>query len=199
MQQDENYSIGSGTTASTSGAPGALPTHLSTDELLAILNIPMHLLDKDDTSLKSYYQKYKACLEAQHAVDDMTSRGQWPSQKKPNLTDIIRLFVSPSMWHSHVKKMSRVSDYPLMQEWLEGGDNAPGDLDVWGFTQINYNFTDLLAYFDNQDDSKAGKGKKKQTVGKGSGGSKRKSINKGEGSSRSSARGSARGKNYVKK
>jgi hypothetical protein len=172
---------------SSSGAPSGLPVwQLSTDELIAILNIPPHLTDKEDTSLKSYYQKYKACMQAQHTVDEMASKGQWPAQRKPNLTDLIKLFVSPSMWHSHVKKLARVPNYPLMQEWLEGGDNAPDDMEVWGFTKISYNFVDLMAYFDSYDQSKAGKGKKKQNVKQDDGGSKKKkkNVEKGEGSAK---------------
>ncbi|KAF8344692.1 hypothetical protein F5887DRAFT_1075111 [Amanita rubescens] len=189
---------GSGTIGATfsvsTPAPAALhaiPALLSADELVAILNIPMHLTDKEDTSLKSYYQKYKACIQSRHMVNDMASRGQWPAQRKPSLTDLIKLFVSPSMWHSHVKKMARVSNYPLMQEWLEGGDDAPGDVDVWGFSKINHNFVDLVAYFDGYEEKKTGKGKKKEKVEEDDGGSKKKkkkNVKNGEGSSKGKTR-----------
>lgn len=166
--------------SSVSLTSGGLPAQLSPAELVAILNIPGHLTDKDDTSLKAYYQKYKACLQAQHTVDDMTSKGQWPAQRKPNLTDVVKLFVSPSMWHSHVKKLARVPDYPMMQEWLEGGEGAPDDLTVWGYTKQNgYNFMDLKGYFEKQDEKAASKGKKKQQKGADDdGGSKQKKGNK---------------------
>jgi hypothetical protein len=175
--------------AAVPAAP-AFPAQLTSDELMAVLNIPLYLIDKEDTSLKFYYQKYKAILQAQHTVDDMFSKGQWPAQRKPNQTDIIRLFLSPSMWHSHVKKLSKVSDYPLMQEWLEGGVNAPDNDAVWGFSKPNYTFVELLGYFVQQDEIKAGEGK-----GKNVGSSKKKrGVGKNEGSSKGNAKGNRSGK-----
>jgi hypothetical protein len=118
----------------------------------------------NDTSLQTYYKKYKACIEAQHTLDLMSAEGTWPG-KKPNHTDIIKCFFSASMWHSHVKRMSKVSQYPLMQQWLEGGDDAPEDLKVWGFEKpvASYNFVDLFIWLDRQEEGKdKGKGKKKE-------------------------------------
>jgi hypothetical protein len=172
-------------------AASASPAQLTSDGLMAILNIPPYLIDRDDTSLKFYYQKYKAILQAQHTVDDMFSKGQWPAhQRKPSQTDIIKLFISPSMWHSHVKKLSKVSDYPRMQEWLEGGVNAPDDVAVWGFSKSSYTFVELQGYFIQQDEIKAGaKGKEKDV-----GGSKKKGVRKNEGSSKGNAKGNKSGK-----
>ncbi|KAK2463875.1 hypothetical protein APHAL10511_004106, partial [Amanita phalloides] len=173
-----------GGVSATHGA-GAVPSQLSTEELVIFLEIDKHLVEKDDTSLKAYYKKYKACIQAQHKVDDLASTGKWPAQKKPSFTDLIKIFVSPSMWHSHVKKMSRVPNYPLMQEWLEGGEDgksAPDDMEVWGFTKTNYNFVDLMAYFDGQDKSRAKKGKSSGSK------QKKKNVDKSEGSSKKASK-----------
>ena len=181
------------------------------NELVAFLNIPVHLTDKDDKALKSYYHKYKACLQAKHTVDDMSAKGQWPAHKKPSLTDLIHLFVSPSMWHSHVKNMSRVSEYPAMQAWFEGGEGALDDQEVWGYSKISYGFKDLKEYFDDQDEARdkkgKGRGKGKGTqnvadkdmadkdVGDKDGGSKKKKkkvVEKGESSKISTLRKSSK-------
>ena len=63
--------------------------------------------------------------------------------------ELVKLFVSKSFWHSHVKKYCpQVSDHPLMVEWLENGEDKPPDLEVWGVDKSNYTFKDLIAYLE---------------------------------------------------
>ncbi|KAK2459733.1 hypothetical protein APHAL10511_008251, partial [Amanita phalloides] len=96
--------------------------------------------------------------------------------------DINELFVSPSMWHSHVKTLAKVSDYPAMQAWLEGGDNAPDDEEVWGYSKISYHFKDLNEYLKEQDSmrGKKGKGKVAQNMEGDAKKSKKRVVEKGE-------------------
>jgi hypothetical protein len=147
---------------------------------LALLNIPSHTAigESNDTSLHAWYVKYKAVVEAQHTLGMMSAEGTWPG-KKPTNTDLIKLFLSPSMWHSHVKKMSKVSQYPVMQKWLEGQGDAPSDLELWGFERGSYNFADLFNWFDRQEEGPSkgkdkGKGKQKEGTDDNEGGSKKK-------------------------
>jgi hypothetical protein len=189
---DRSVSVSAPVASGVSGVPsttGRAHSQHSAADLLAILNIPAHLTDKEDKSLKSYYQKYKACIQAQHTSDDLASQGQWPTQKKPSMSELITLFVSPSMWHSHVKKMAKVPNYPAMQEWLEGGESAPDDMSVWGFSKTNYNFTDLKGYFDKQDEIAAVKGKRKKSV----------AVDDGDANKKKKKKSGEKGKNSGKK
>ena len=107
--------------------------------------------------------------------------------------------------------MSRVSEYPAMQAWFEGGEGALDDQEVWGYSKISYGFKDLKEYFDDQDEARdkkgKGRGKGKGTqnvadkdmadkdVGDKDGGSKKKKkkvVEKGESSKISTLRKSSK-------
>ena len=80
---------------------------------------------------------------------------------KLTAVELVELFVSKSFWHLHVKKYcSQVSDYSLMVEWPENGEDKPSDLDVWGVEKFNFTFKDLIAYLEQAKK----KGKKKAKV-----------------------------------
>ena len=87
---------------------------------------------------------------------------------KLSAVDIIQLFVSKSFWHSHYRRLfPRVSNHPVLVEWLEHGQDCPSNLEVWGFEKPNYNFKDLEAYLDKKREK--GKGKvTENAVGEGS-------------------------------
>jgi hypothetical protein len=121
--------------------------NLSKDELLAALAIPPHLTARDkDQSLHLHYLKYKACLQAQQTLDMRCAEGTWPG-KKPTSTEIIELFTSKSMWHSHLKcAFSTINNYPLMLKWLDGGEGSPSDLDVWGWNKHLTAFQIFLSF-----------------------------------------------------
>ena len=88
--------------------------------------------------------------------------------------DLIELFVSKSYWHSHLKpNFSKVSNYPLMVEWLENdSENSVSNFEVWGVEKANYNFKDLHTWLAQ------GKGKKKAKVTKCDGGDEKKKKKK---------------------
>ena len=67
-----------------------------------------------------------------------------------------------------------------MQMWLEEGDNAPDDMELWGMEKTSYTFNDLAEYLESQDRMKAKKGKGKEKKGKKDGKSAKKSDKKGE-------------------
>jgi hypothetical protein len=145
---------------------------------MARLGIPPHLADRSETSLHFGYQKYKAFLQANQKLQDLSASGEWEG-KKPSRTDIIEIFQSRSMWHSHHSKIfSRVSSYPIMVSWLERESNALSDVEVWGFDKTGHGFRDLVTWLDEKDMEREGgvnmdmnmerkgKGKEKSRKGK---------------------------------
>jgi hypothetical protein len=45
------------------------------------------------------------------------------------------------------KYFSKVSNHPLLMEWLENEpEDCPSDLDVWGVQKSSYTFKDLDVY-----------------------------------------------------
>jgi hypothetical protein len=87
----------------------------------------------------------------------MVTEGTWIG-KRPSETEIVELFASKSMWHSHFKKFfSKVPQYPLMQKWLKGEEDAPEDFEIWGEEKTSYNFKDLSTWLEEK--AKKGKGK----------------------------------------
>ena len=99
-------------------ATGSGTSLTSKEAILTLLGISTHLCDRSDHSLHFLYQKYKAYLEATQTYQRMVADGSWTGNKLSGV-DFFELFVSKSFWHSHVKKyLSKVSDHPLMVEWL---------------------------------------------------------------------------------
>jgi hypothetical protein len=129
-------------------------------ETLSKLNISVHLADRSDGGLHLAYQKYKAYLEATQTYNRMVADGTWDG-KKLTAVDLIELFVSKSYFHSHYRKhFSKVSNYPLMLEWLENGpDDRPADKSVWGMEKSIYNFKDLEQFLERKE--KRGRGNRK--------------------------------------
>ena len=151
---------------STAPAPESKAVHgqLSTEELISALDIPRHLAVKStkDAGLRLYYAKYQACLEALNSMDKKFREGNWPAPKKATKTTVIELFVSKTMWHSHVNHhFKNLSDHPEMKMWLEEADGAPSDLHLWGYKKSDYTFMDLDDYMKNKEELENKKGKSK--------------------------------------
>jgi len=129
-------------------------------EILAKLNIPLHLADHSEGGLVLAYQKYKGYLEASQTHKQLVADGVWDGPKFTSV-DLMELFVSKSYFHSHYKKhFSKVTNYPLLLEWLENSpNNRPTDKSVWGEVKSVYTFKDLELYFEKNKGK--GKGKKK--------------------------------------
>ena len=176
-------------TPSGSITPGSAPEshaahgQLSTQEVISILDIPVQLTGKStkDAGLRLYYAKYQACLKALDTMQKKFKDGTWPGVKMLSRTSIVEIFVSKTMWHSHVHKyFKNIADYAEMQMWLEEGDNAPDDMELWGMEKTSYTFNDLAEYLESQDRMKAKKGKGKEKKGEKDGKSVKKSDKKGE-------------------
>jgi hypothetical protein len=139
----------------------AISSGNSRETILGLLHIPTHLADRADRGLRVAYEKYKAHLEACQTYEKMIADGTWAGKKLTSV-DLIELFVSKSYWHLHFKPtFSKVSNYPLMMEWLENdSEGSVSNLEVWGVEKASYNFKDLHAWLEQ------GKGKKKAKVTK---------------------------------
>ena len=151
--------------------------------ILTQLGISAHVADCSDHGLHIAYQKYRAHLEACHTYERKIADGTW-SGARLTAIDLVSLFVPKSFYHSHYKKiLGRVSDHPLMVEWLGNGlEDRPANIDVWGYEKANYSWQDLKDYLKEKDKKGKGKGKKKEDNNVGGSGKntdhKKKSGNK---------------------
>ena len=164
---------------------------------MVTLGIPIHLSNRSDRHIRVMYKKYKAHLQASQTLAKMTADGTWTAQQ-PTATELIELFTSKSMWHSHYKPaFSKISDYPEMVQWLEDSDEKGSDLDVWGLEKSNYNLVDLRNFVANgtlgekkgkekEKEKEKGKGKKKEKNDLAEGSSKKgkKKVTKNDTSSK---------------
>ena len=119
------------------------------DKLMALLGIPKHLSNRTNRNLHFAYQKYKAYIQACQTLTKRISEGTWPG-KRPSTTELIEIFLLKSMWFFHYKPVfSKVSNYPLMVEWLENEEAKVSDSEIWGVEKVNYMLTDLRKFVDN--------------------------------------------------
>jgi hypothetical protein len=134
-------------------------SNLSKDELVQELKVPVHLTDRSDAPLRIAYQRWKA---HHAAVDTLTKRladGRWPF-KRPTAKQLIEMFTSKSNWHQYyVSAFEDLSDNPDMLSWLEQGDDAPSNVEVWGVDKDNFHFKDMDSY---QSRMKKRSGKRKE-------------------------------------
>ncbi|TFK36180.1 hypothetical protein BDQ12DRAFT_699705 [Crucibulum laeve] len=88
---------------------------------------------KSSHKKKADYRKYCAAIAAKYKLDELCKANAW-NMKKPSNKEVIELVIGKSMWHSYYKPaFHKISEYPDMKEWLEGEENPPDDIDVWGF------------------------------------------------------------------
>lgn len=139
--------------------PAPVPSYK--DELIALLSISPSLTERKEKGIRIAFQKYKAYIEASQTVDRMVTEGNWPG-KKPSSTDLIEIFVSKSVWHSHYKPFfSKIPNHPEMVAWLEEEEGHLSDLELWGVQKHTFTFQDLKKYLDNKEQTTKDKGKKK--------------------------------------
>lgn len=127
-----------------------------------MLGLPIHLADRKNTGLLVAYEKYKAYLQASQTYERMQADGSWTGRRL-SAVDLIELFAAKSYFHSYHKKIfAKISDHPLMVQWLEGEEDKPSNLDIWGVDKSTYTFQDLQEFLQNAEGSgKKDKGKKK--------------------------------------
>jgi hypothetical protein len=106
-------------------------------------------LTKKSTDLRTAYKKYLGYLDANLMMEKMVAAKTWPG-KKPSDTDIIECFICKTSWHDYYKlSFPKVSSYPIMVKWLEGGDDVPSALEAWGVEKSVYVFRDLIEFVNN--------------------------------------------------
>ena len=112
----------------------------------------------------------------------MAINGGWKI-RRPTETEIVELFVGKTMWHNKVKKnFSKVSNYPLMMEWLKDDEGALPDIEVWGEEKSVYYFSDLESWIEakTKEAKLKGKGKAKGKAKEDDSDSERKTKKKKE-------------------
>lgn len=141
---------------------------LSKKELIAALDIDQDLCDEEagDKGLLDSYCKWRAIKAAYRKMQGMSWNGP-----KPTYGTIISLFVSTSMFYSHYKYFNDAVKHPEMLEWLEGRQNGPSDVDIWGREKGRYTFADLIKWLkeagNGSDSDSSGDGKKRGRKEKG--------------------------------
>jgi len=92
-------------------------------QIISLLNIPMHHVDRSASGLRVSYAKYLAYADAQKALAKLIADGGWPaSQKKPKSKDLIEVFISKSaFFKNHQPYFPHIQfDYPELHLWLNG-------------------------------------------------------------------------------
>ena len=116
------------------------------DQLINLLHIPIYLTNRAPADLRTSYQKYLAFLIASTTLDKMCAAKTWPG-KKPSVTDLIECFIPKMFWHDYYKpSFTKLSSYPTMVSWLEGGDDVPSNVEAWGVEKSAYVFKDLIEF-----------------------------------------------------
>jgi len=122
-------------TGSKSGSKSTIQPGSMQKILIDTFNISAHLLErKKTTDLHLTYAKYLAIQKMIEDVGVMERGGTWTHQK-PTVGDIAEVFMSKSgYFHRPHQLFPKVVDGSEMQKWLEGGEEAPAESNVWGDT-----------------------------------------------------------------
>lgn len=131
------------------------------EQLITLLHIPLELTSRAPADLRKSYKKYLAYLQAFSMMEKKVAAETWPG-KKPSATDIVECFISKTFWHDYyMPTFSKMSSYPTMVRWLEGGDDAPSALEAWGIEKSVYVFKDLVEFLNNGGQLSEDRGKVK--------------------------------------
>jgi hypothetical protein len=117
--------------------------------LIDTFKISAHLLErKKTTDLRLTYAKYLAIQKMIEDVGTMERAATWTHQK-PTVGDIAEVFMSKSgYFHRPHQLFPKVVDGSEMQKWLEDGEEAPAQSDVWGDKKPS--FKNLLEILDSK-------------------------------------------------
>jgi hypothetical protein len=132
-------------------------------DLVTALSIPVHLTNSSTPGLCAAYLRWKGYQEAHARLDRMVADGSWKGPQ-PTLGEIACCFVKHSTWHQNYKpNFKSISDYPDMVRWLDQTDDAPTDMELWGYAKDRYGFDDLRKYFARiQAKQQGGSGQKRK-------------------------------------
>jgi hypothetical protein len=137
--------------------------------IASTFNVPIPLTDRKSLDLRVSYAKYLAVEDIMKRLSQMITAGTW-TRNKPTNNDIIEVFVSRSVYYKvHNIIFPRLHLFPAMQRWLENGDDAPKNAEVWGDIH-KFTFANLKIILDAHDPlfkhkdvgKKGGKGKEVQ-------------------------------------
>ncbi|KIJ90074.1 hypothetical protein K443DRAFT_52114, partial [Laccaria amethystina LaAM-08-1] len=116
-----------------SQTPAAATLH-KTETFINKLDFDRSLIPDDPAAgIRLYYKRYKAVLAATLKYEGMHKSKAWDASFIPTTIDIIKIVTSRTMWYSHYKMFEKVSRYPELMEWLDETEEAPGDVELWGF------------------------------------------------------------------
>jgi len=140
-----------------------------TEMLIIKLDFDRSLIPDDPAAgICLYYKRYKAVLAAILKYEGMIKSKAWDASFIPTTIDIIKIVTSRTMWYSHYKIFEKVSRYPELMEWLDETEDAPGDVELWGFECEVYQWGHLQAFIkrggeplEDSDEEKAAAKKKK--------------------------------------
>jgi len=163
--------------------------------LIDTFKISAHLLQREKaTDLCLTYAKYLAIQKMIDDVGAMERGGTWTHQK-PTVQDIAEVFMSKSGYFNRPCQLfPKVVHGSEMEKWLEGGEEAPAEIDVWGDKKPSFkSLKEILDFHASSDKKKkVTKGKRKQknepasnseeVIVKGKGKEKAKPKKAGEGS-----------------
>jgi hypothetical protein len=118
-----------------------------TETLINKLDFDRSLISDDPAAgIRLYYKCYKAVLAATLKYEGMQKSKDWDASFIPTTIDIIKIVTSRTMWYSHYKMFEKVSRYPELVEWLDETEDAPGDVELWGFESEVYQWGHLQAF-----------------------------------------------------
>lgn len=128
-------------------AAAAAATLDKTETLINKLDFDRSLISDDPAAgIRLYYKRYKAVLAAILKYEGMHKSKDWDASFIPTTIDIIKIVTSRTMWYSHYKMFEKVSRYPELGEWLDETEDAPGDVELWGFESEVYQWGHLQAF-----------------------------------------------------
>jgi hypothetical protein len=149
------------------------------------LNIPDHL----STTFKGgdicmAYTRYLAVGDAKRRLTKLRAEGTW-TQKLPTLEEFAGIFFGRTTYFNHSQSFAKVPNFPLVEKWLLGEEDAPPDSRLWGSKKPTYaKLEELVGQKEKKAKSKNKKGKKRyQDVSSSSEASVKKGTDKKKGES----------------
>jgi hypothetical protein len=140
-------SISHSATRSVRSQTPAAATLDKTETLINKLDFDRSLIPDDSAAvIRLYYIHYKAVLVATLKYEGMHKSKAWDASFIPTTIDIIKIVTSRTMSYSHYKMFEKVSHYPELMEWLDETEEAPGDVELWGFECEVYQWGHLQAF-----------------------------------------------------
>jgi len=118
--------------------------------IIDTFDIPTHLTRREKVSdLRVTYAKYLAIQDVARRLTQMEVARTW-TYKKPTLEDIVEVFMFRSGYFNHPHKLfPKLHVIPDMKKWLENGDDAPADAEVWGERRPSFkSLKEILAAYE---------------------------------------------------